>query len=115
MESDEDCVKREILLEKARRRQQLREHFLKMKTNPFKHLLGEGGTVMDPAIMRYQAMQISGYDSFRPSWKTGTSAILWFVAPFCLYWYAVHTSKHNEEEKIRRGEVAYKDRRAKFV
>nr|CAI5846047.1 unnamed protein product [Callosobruchus analis] len=112
---DVDPNFRKILEEKAKRRLILREEFLKQRTNPFQHATGAGGTVFDPAIMRYQAMTVSGWDYFKPSGKNAIYGLAFMVAPMFIFGYFLQSTRAKQEAKYRRGEVAYKDRRFKFV
>nr|CAH7727996.1 unnamed protein product [Callosobruchus chinensis] len=112
---DVDPNFRQVVEEKAKRRAVLREEFLKQRFNPFQHATGEGGTVFDPAIMRYQAMRVSGWDYFKPSGKNAIYGMAFMVLPMFIYGYFVKTDRAEQEAKYRRGEVAYKDRRFKFV
>lgn len=50
---DVDSETRRILEEKAKRRAILREQFLKLKTDPFQHASGEGGTVVSNHVASY--------------------------------------------------------------
>lgn len=43
---DVSSTERKILEERAQRRAALRNEFLKLKSDPFKHASGEGGTVV---------------------------------------------------------------------
>ncbi|CAG9823172.1 unnamed protein product [Phaedon cochleariae] len=106
---------RRLLEEKAKRRLFLREQFLKLKSDPFRHASNEGGTVFDPALQRYQAMKINTFEFFRPTSKNALIALAFLVIPVSLSTYCMHTSRSNAEHKYRTGEVAYKDRRFKFI
>ncbi|XP_056633764.1 uncharacterized protein LOC130443249 [Diorhabda sublineata] len=111
----DDVCKKQVLAEKAKRRMELREYFLMQKSYPFKHMAGEGGTVFDPAIIRYHSMIMYERDWFRPSFSNSLKGICFLVLPMSLLYYAIRKTKLYEERKIRRGEVAYKDRRFKFI
>ncbi|KAJ8918917.1 hypothetical protein NQ315_016819 [Exocentrus adspersus] len=104
-----------LLLEKTKRRAELREQFLKLRTDPFRHASGEGGTVFDPALLRYQAMKVSAYDYFKPSGKNILHGLVLFVAPMVITGYFVYKDRSQKEASYRRGEVAYKDRLFKFI
>ncbi|XP_023019571.1 NADH dehydrogenase [ubiquinone] 1 beta subcomplex subunit 4 [Leptinotarsa decemlineata] len=112
---DVDDATRKLLEEKAKRRLVLREQFLKMKSDPFQHATGEGGTVFDPAMQRFQAMKVTGFEHFKPSPKNGIYGVLFVVVPMAIMTYAMQTSRDNKEASYRRGEVAYKDRSFKFI
>ncbi|KAJ8935477.1 hypothetical protein NQ314_012769 [Rhamnusium bicolor] len=100
---------------RQKRRAFLRDEFLKLKSDPFQHASGEGGTVFDPAIQRYQAMKVSGFEYFKPSGKNIIHGLLLVVLPMTVFGYLLNRSRTNLEAKYRRGEVAYKDRGFKFI
>uniref|UniRef100_V5GYY5 NADH dehydrogenase [ubiquinone] 1 beta subcomplex subunit 4 n=1 Tax=Anoplophora glabripennis TaxID=217634 RepID=V5GYY5_ANOGL len=112
---DIDNESRKIIEEKAKRRATLREQFLKLKTDPFQHASGEGGTVFDPAMQRYTAMKVSGFEYFKPSGKNVLYGLLFMVIPMVGFGYLVKKTRMDEEDRIRRGDVAYKDRNFKFI
>ncbi|XP_028133577.1 uncharacterized protein LOC114328828 [Diabrotica virgifera virgifera] len=112
---DLDPAAVKVIEAKAQRRADLRQQFLKLKSNPFIHATGEGGAVFDPAMLRYQALQVSGVDHFKANRKTGFYGLVFFCLPLAGYFYAMYSTKWNQEAKLRRGEVAYKDRNFKFI
>ncbi|KAG5877275.1 hypothetical protein JTB14_038311 [Gonioctena quinquepunctata] len=112
---DVDDTTRRLLEEKAKRRLFLREQFLKLKSNPFQHATGEGGTVFDPALQRFQAMKVSGFEYFKPSSKNALYGLVFMVLPMGVFTYLMYQSRANQEAKYRSGEVAYKDRNFKFI
>ncbi|KAJ8943301.1 hypothetical protein NQ318_004742 [Aromia moschata] len=112
---DVNSETRGILEEKAKRRAVLREQFLKAKTDPFQHASGHGGTVFDPAMLRYQALKVSGFEYFKTTPKNVIYGLAFMVMPMTLYGYFLHKTRSEQEAKYRRGEVAYKDRRFKFI
>lgn len=69
----------------------------------------------DSALMKHQAMRASAVDYFRPTSKTIRQGLYLFVIPVAVIYYAVKTERDMREAKIRRGEVAYRDRWFKFV
>ncbi|KAJ6639923.1 hypothetical protein Bhyg_12670 [Pseudolycoriella hygida] len=90
---EQSAEERRLLLERAQRRAVLRAEFLKQTTNPFVH--GEGGNLYDPGYYRHQAMRVSLVDYFRPTSTT------------------LH--RNAKEHQYRTGQVAYKDRKFKFI
>ncbi|XP_056635717.1 uncharacterized protein LOC130444544 [Diorhabda sublineata] len=106
---------RQIAEQRALRRNELRQQFLKLKSNPFIQAKGEGGTVFDPAFLKYQALQVSGFEYFKPSGKNAVTGLFFMVIPMAGLFYAMYTSKNAQEARYRRGEVAYKDRDFKFI
>lgn len=69
----------------------------------------------DAAMMRHQAMKQSYVEHFKPSPKTIMRGLGYLVIPTFLLTYTVLKLKDEEERKYRSGEVAYRDRRFKFV
>ncbi|CAH1109544.1 unnamed protein product [Psylliodes chrysocephalus] len=106
---------RNLLEQKAKRRAVLRQEYLKLKTNPFQHASGEGGAVFDPAIQRYNAMKVSGFEYFKPTGKSAVYGMGMLVIPMMGYFYLMYKQRTELEAKYRRGEVAYKDRNFKFI
>ncbi|XP_023173459.2 uncharacterized protein LOC111601201 [Drosophila hydei] len=93
----------------------LRNEYLKQSSNPFRHATGEGGTVFDAGLARFQAMRVSNYEHFRPtghSFRTGLFAV---VLPIAIYAWMLKSERDCREQKYRTGQVAYKDRRFKFI
>lgn len=68
----------------------------------------------DPAIIRHQAMRVSGVEHFKPTSKT-LRALLMVVVPMVTYGYWIKTDRNAKENEYRTGQVAYKDRRFKFI
>ncbi|KAK0091233.1 hypothetical protein PV326_003555 [Microctonus aethiopoides] len=85
---DIDPVQREILEHRAARRQMLREEYLKQHLNPYRAMANQGGALDDIAINRYTAMRATFKEFARPTDK--------------------------QENKIRTGQVSYRDRDYKF-
>ncbi|KAJ8984245.1 hypothetical protein NQ317_007477 [Molorchus minor] len=69
----------------------------------------------DAAILRYQAMKVSGFEYFKPSPKNAVFGLVFLVIPMTLYGYLIKNSRDKLEAQYRSGQVAYKDRRFKFV
>ncbi|CAG9765399.1 unnamed protein product [Ceutorhynchus assimilis] len=105
----------EITEWKVQRRQQLREEFLKLKTDPFKHASGASGSVFDPAILRFQSIGVNYYDYFKPTGKMVLRGIGLIVVPMFGFAYLLKRSRGKIEASYRRGEVSYRDRNSKFV
>ncbi|XP_076252102.1 NADH dehydrogenase (ubiquinone) B15 subunit [Rhynchophorus ferrugineus] len=103
-----------LIQEKTQRKLELRNKFLKLKSDPFIHATGEGGHVFDPAVQRFVALNVSGFEYFKPSGKNSLLGFLLVVAPMAATMTYLYTSRSAQEEKYRKGEVAYKDRRFKF-
>ncbi|XP_050296023.1 NADH dehydrogenase [ubiquinone] 1 beta subcomplex subunit 4 [Anthonomus grandis grandis] len=106
---------RQIAEEKTQRKLVLRNEFLKLKSDPFRHAIGEGGAVFDSKFLRLQSMQVHYYDYFKPKGKNVLSGILMMVVPMFAYGYFIKSQRDDLEAKYRRGEVAYKDRDSKWI
>ncbi|CAH1381537.1 NADH dehydrogenase [ubiquinone] 1 beta subcomplex subunit 4 [Tenebrio molitor] len=107
--------RRKVLEENAKRRTVLRNEFLKQVSDPFRHASGEGGTVFDPALTRYQAMRVSTFEHFKPNAKNAGFGMLFAVIPILGYAYLLHTTRSQQEQRYRSGQVAYKDRDFKLI
>uniref|UniRef100_Q6IDF5 NADH dehydrogenase [ubiquinone] 1 beta subcomplex subunit 4 n=1 Tax=Drosophila melanogaster TaxID=7227 RepID=Q6IDF5_DROME len=93
----------------------LRQEFLKQSSNPYRHATGEGGTVFDAGLARFQAMRVSNYEHFKPTGKSFRTGLFAVVLPIALYAWALKAERDGREEKYRTGQVAYKDRQFKFI
>ena len=107
------CEK-ELLLQKAKRRAQLREEFLRKTTNPMQHASGEGGIVFDEGVHRFMASKVNFYDHFKANAKTTKFGVLYILVPMIGFGYLVKTRREGREHEYRTGQVAYKDRLFKF-
>jgi NADH dehydrogenase (ubiquinone) 1 beta subcomplex subunit 4 len=104
-----------LVQEYAKRRAVLREEYIKQITNPHRHGTGEGGTLFDSGIQRFMSMRATEYDHFRPTPKTSLYGLCVIVIPMVAFGYLVKRSRDAQEHKYRTGQVAYKDRRFKFI
>ncbi|KAH8355251.1 hypothetical protein KR093_009523 [Drosophila rubida] len=93
----------------------LRNEYLKQSSNPFRHATGEGGTVFDAGLARFQAMRVSNYEHFRPTGHSFRMGMFAVVLPIVAYAWALKSERDCREEKYRSGLVAYKDRQFKFI
>lgn len=59
-------------------------------------------------------MRVSGYEHFKPNAKT-LRGLMVVVAPMLLYGYWIKSDRDFKENEYRTGQVAYKDRRFKFI
>lgn len=105
----------EIAIENAKRRLALRNQFLKQSSDPFRHASGEGGTVFDAALQRYQALKVTEFERFKANAKTAKIGFLYLLLPLGVTSYLVWKSRTEREAKFRRGEVAYQDRQFKYI
>lgn len=69
----------------------------------------------DAAMQRYIAMKVSGFEYFKPSGKNVLYGLAFMVIPMVGFGYLVQKTRNDQEARIRRGEVAYKDRNFKFI
>uniref|UniRef100_R4V2S5 NADH dehydrogenase [ubiquinone] 1 beta subcomplex subunit 4 n=1 Tax=Coptotermes formosanus TaxID=36987 RepID=R4V2S5_COPFO len=99
----------------AKRRLALREEYIKQITNPHRHGAGEGGILFDSGIQRFMSMRATEYDHFRATPKTSLYGLCSIVLPMLAFGYLLKTSRDAQEHKYRTGQVAYKDRRFKFI
>lgn len=69
----------------------------------------------DPAMQRHTAMRLHTFDHFRATGKNAIVGISSIIVPMFAFGYWIYKRRSNLEAKYRRGEVAYKDRRFKFI
>jgi len=108
-------AEKEFLLRKHEQTLKLRAEYNKQITNPYRHAIGEGGTVFDAGLARFQAMRISHYEHFKPTGRSFRVGMFTVVLPIAIYAWALKRERDGREQKYRAGEVAYKDRRFKFI
>ncbi|XP_017474924.1 PREDICTED: uncharacterized protein LOC108365421 isoform X2 [Rhagoletis zephyria] len=111
---DLSAAEKDFLHRKHEQTQKLRAEYLKQISNPFKHATGEGGTLFDAGLARFQAMRVSNYDHFKPTGVAFRAGFFAVVLPIVVYAWALKTERAGREHKYRTGQVAYKDRRFKF-
>ncbi|XP_069700382.1 NADH dehydrogenase [ubiquinone] 1 beta subcomplex subunit 4 [Periplaneta americana] len=112
---DVSTSEKRLVDEYAKRRAALRHEYIKQITNPHRHGTGEGGTVFDVGVQRFMAMRATEFDHFKPSPKSSLFGLGLVVIPIAVYAYMLKSWKEKEEHKYRTGQVAYKDRRFKFI
>ncbi|XP_055595276.1 uncharacterized protein LOC129745913 [Uranotaenia lowii] len=105
----------QIQQEKAARRAALRNEYWRTMTNPHAHLHGESTGVFDAGIARFQAMRVSHFEHFKPTGKTFKIGMLMTVIPIVVYSWMMKNERDGREHQYRTGQVAYKDRRFKFI
>ncbi|GBP52092.1 NADH dehydrogenase 1 beta subcomplex subunit 4 [Eumeta japonica] len=105
-----DC---KIIQAQAARRAQMREEFLKQKTNPWKHA-AESGFIFDSGIQRYMSMKETQLERFRPNLKNSLFGIGVIIIPMFGVGYIVWKHRNDREQQIRCGELRYRDRLFKF-
>ncbi|XP_046398570.1 NADH dehydrogenase [ubiquinone] 1 beta subcomplex subunit 4 [Ischnura elegans] len=103
------------LEDKAKRRTALRNEYFKHMTNPHRHGTAEGGYLFEPGIQRFMSLKATGYDSFKPTPRSGFYAFGLVVAPIALYAWWIKSQRDSVEKKLRNGEIAYRDRKFKFT
>lgn len=69
----------------------------------------------DEAIVRFQAMNASHYEHFRPTWNSFKKGILFCIVPIAIFGFAMKYERDTREKQIRTGQIAYRDRRFKFI
>lgn len=60
-------------------------------------------------------MNANHYEHFKPTWTSFRKGILFCIVPIFLFGWAMKLERDGRESKIRKGEIAYKDRRFKFI
>ncbi|XP_065091899.1 uncharacterized protein ND-B15 [Ochlerotatus camptorhynchus] len=105
----------QIQQEKAVRRAAIRNEYWRTMTNPHGHLHGESGGVFDTGLARFQAMRVNHFEHFKPSGRTLKIGMFGTVIPIVLYALMLKKERDGREEQYRTGQVAYRDRRFKFI
>jgi len=108
-------AEKKVLLEKHNRAMELRAEFIKQSQNPFRHGTGEGGTLFDAGVARFQAMRVNHYEHFKPTFKAFKVGMLAVVLPIGIYAWMLKSERDAREHQYRTGQVAYKDRLFKFI
>ncbi|XP_013118492.2 uncharacterized protein LOC106095729 [Stomoxys calcitrans] len=104
-----------FLMRKHEQTMKLRAEFLKNSSNPFRHATGEGGTLFDAGLSRFQAMRVNYFEHFKPTGHAFRIGMGVVVLPIALYAWAMKAERDCREQQYRNGEVAYKDRLFKFI
>lgn len=65
-------------------------------------------------MQRFQAMRINHYEHFKPTGKSFTT-FLAIAVPMVAYVLWIKTDRDRREQEFRTGQVAYKDRKFKFI
>lgn len=60
-------------------------------------------------------MRVSHFEHFKPTGKSFRVGFFTVVLPIVLYTWALKSVRDKQEHKYRTGQVAYKDRRFKFI
>ncbi|XP_062716190.1 uncharacterized protein LOC134291865 [Aedes albopictus] len=105
----------QIQQEKAARRAAIRTEYWRTITNPHAHLHGESGGVFDTGLARFQAMRVNHFEHFKPTGRTLKIGMLTTVIPIVAYAIMMKRERDAREKEYRTGQVAYKDRRFKFI
>uniref|UniRef100_A0A7R9AYP2 NADH dehydrogenase [ubiquinone] 1 beta subcomplex subunit 4 n=1 Tax=Timema shepardi TaxID=629360 RepID=A0A7R9AYP2_TIMSH len=69
----------------------------------------------DTGVQRFIAMRATGYDHFKPTPKSAGYGLGLVFIPIALYAWLLKSSRDKQEHKYRTGQVAYRDRRFKFI
>ncbi|XP_055372646.1 NADH dehydrogenase [ubiquinone] 1 beta subcomplex subunit 4 [Condylostylus longicornis] len=108
-------AQKQICLEKHKKAMDLRKEYLKQSSNPFRHGTGEGGTLFDAGVARFQAMKVNHYEHFKPTYKSFKVGMLAVFLPIAVYAWMMKTERDGREKQYRTGQVAYKDRQFKYI
>ncbi|CAK1585114.1 unnamed protein product [Parnassius mnemosyne] len=103
-----------LIQQQASRRAELRHEFLKQRTNPWKNS-AEAGYVFDPALQKFMSMKATQFDQFKPNKRNSIFGICAIVVPMFVYGYFVWNERNDREQKIRNGELRYRDRLFKLA
>lgn len=60
-------------------------------------------------------MRVSNYEHFKPTGRSLRVGMGLVVLPIVIYAWALNKEREIREKQYRNGEVAYKDRRFKFI
>lgn len=66
-------------------------------------------------MYRFQAMRVSHFDHFKPTFRSFKLGFLGVVLPIILFAKAMEYERAGREAKYKTGQVAYKDRLFKFI
>lgn len=99
---------------RARLRSALKNEFQKKITHPYRHGMGEGGYMFDPAVQRFMSMKASGLDYFKVTPKTTFYGIMLALVPFVGMGTYLDYQRAKNNQLYSTGQVAYKDRQFKF-
>ncbi|XP_013193660.1 NADH dehydrogenase [ubiquinone] 1 beta subcomplex subunit 4 [Amyelois transitella] len=102
-----------VIKQQAARRAAMRKEFLKQSTNPFKHA-SEAGYVFDTSLQQFMSMKVTQFEHFKPNLKNSLFGICAIIIPMVSYGYLIWKDRNDREQKIRSGELLYKDRLFKF-
>uniref|UniRef100_A0A7R9CBI0 NADH dehydrogenase [ubiquinone] 1 beta subcomplex subunit 4 n=1 Tax=Timema cristinae TaxID=61476 RepID=A0A7R9CBI0_TIMCR len=75
----------------------------------------DGLPKFDTGVQRFIAMRATGYDHFKPTPKSSAYGLGLVFIPIALYAWLLKSSRDKQEQKYRTGQVAYRDRRFKFI
>ncbi|GAB0097151.1 uncharacterized protein DMENIID0001_127590 [Sergentomyia squamirostris] len=110
---DIDAKTRERLLERQKYRMEMRQEFLKQTSNP--HRVAAGGTVFDTGMQRFQAARVTQFEHFKPNFKTAKRGFFIVLLPIVAYAWLMKSERSAREHQYRTGQVAYRDRKFKFI
>ncbi|XP_059052978.1 NADH dehydrogenase [ubiquinone] 1 beta subcomplex subunit 4-like [Achroia grisella] len=103
-----------LIKQQASRRAELRKEFIKQRTNPWKHA-SESGYVFDPALQKFISMKVTQFDNFTPNPRTSLFGFCAIIIPMVSYGYLIWNDRNKQEQKIRSGELRYRERKFKFA
>ncbi|KAL5287185.1 hypothetical protein ACFFRR_008240 [Megaselia abdita] len=108
-------AEKDLALKKHARASKLRGEFNKLITNPHRHATMEGGHVFDHGMQRFQAMSVTNFDHFKPTWRSLKVGFFGCILPIAVYAYFLKKERDGREHLFSTGQVAYKDRQFKFI
>lgn len=69
----------------------------------------------DPAFQRFHSMKASHFEFFKPNAKSFTTAFFVVVAPIIVFALCFKKQRGDFEERLRAGEISYRDRKFKYL
>ncbi|XP_063534854.1 uncharacterized protein LOC134744853 [Cydia strobilella] len=102
-----------IIQEQIKRRQCMREEFLKLRSDPYKHA-AEAGYVFDNGIQCFMSLKTCQNEYFIASPRTAHFGLLAIVAPMVGFGYLCWSMRESLERDYRCGKIRYRDRILKF-
>ncbi|XP_043463036.1 uncharacterized protein LOC122499046 [Leptopilina heterotoma] len=109
---DVSARQKKIIEEKAARRIELRNEYLRKYLNPYKP---DGGMMFDEPIQRLISLRETRREFNKPTVLNWLAHIGMVIVPFTLLVIAVKRERDAKERQYRTGQIAYKDRFMKFA
>lgn len=109
---DVSARQKKVIEEKAARRIELRNEYLRKYLNPYKP---EGGMMFDEPIQRLISLRETRREFNKPTVVNWLAHIALVFVPLGLIMMAVKHERDSKERQLRTGQIAYKDRFMKFA